>query len=128
VTTRDQSLKDKIQELKLRQLRARQGQLRGTGEVPCKKKSKPVGYKLQNTFEKNLKGVPGGSMSRGVTASIVKMIAAPGTGTKVRKDSIGALRSARNANTTQGSYIRTVVTNGNGRVESDSQGRKVFGR
>lgn len=76
--------------------------------VPCKKKSKPVGYKMQNTFEKNLRGVPGGNLSRGITAATIKMIAAPTTGTRIRKEGIGMLASARNANTTQGSYVEII--------------------
>lgn len=98
--------------------------------VPAKKKSKPVGYKMQNTFENNLKGVPGASRHGG--ASIVKMIAAPRTGTVTRKEQIGVLRSARNANTTSGSYNTTVVTEphevAGQAIVSDRQGRKVFGR
>ena len=59
------SIDNKVRELQLRILRGKQQLLaKGNAEVPCKKKSKPLGYKLQNTFEKNLKGVPGGSMSR----------------------------------------------------------------
>jgi|SRR5687768_13486196 len=125
---KNEALEAKIRELQLRKLRQRTSELRSTGSVPTKKKSKPVGYKMQNTFEKSLRGVPGGSMSRGVTAATLKMIAAKGTGTKVREEEIGVLRSARNANTTQGSYITTIVTNTDGTVESDRQGRKEFGR
>jgi hypothetical protein len=89
--------------------------------VPPKKKSKPVSYKMQNTFEKNLRGIPGGR-------SLVKQADAPRTGTKVRKEGIGLLRSSRNANTTQGNYTRSVVTDEQGNVVSDAQGRKVFGK
>jgi len=114
------ALEQKIQEL---QLKAKGLMLaKGNAEVPSKKHSKPVGYKLQNTFESNLRGVPGGKGGGGV----INMIAARTTGTRLGP-SIGVLRSARNANTTQGSYITTIVheeTN----VVSDAQGRKVFGR
>lgn len=72
---------------------------------PVTKKDCKLGYKQQNTFERNLKGVPGGSQHQG--ASIVKMIAAKHTGTKTRPDTIGFLASAKNCNTTQGSYIET---------------------
>jgi hypothetical protein len=120
-----QDLQKKIQELQLRRLRSTDALLRkGNAEVPNKKKSKPVGYKMQNTFEKNLRSVPGG---RGL-AGVIKMIAAPGTGTQVRKESIGMLRSARNCNTTQGGYGRSVVVDESGRVVSDKQGRLEFGR
>lgn len=86
--------------------------------APSKKSAKRQG-RMQNTFASNLKGVPGGG--------IVGMIAAPKTGTRTRKESIGILASARNANTTQGSYNRTVVKEQD-EVVSDRQGRKVFGR
>jgi hypothetical protein len=126
---RNEAFEQKVRELQLRALRSRQSQLsRGNDYVPGKKKSKPLGYKLQNTFEKNLRGVPGGSMARGVTASIIKMVAAPSTGTQVRKEGIGVMRSARNANTTQGGYNRSIVRDEDGNVSSDAQGRKVFGR
>lgn len=88
--------------------------------VPTKKQSKPKPYKMQNTFKSNLRGVPGGSW--------FAQAQNPKTGTKVRKDEIGVLRSARNCNTTQGSYIRTVVRDEDGNISSDAQGRKVFGR
>jgi hypothetical protein len=118
-------LKDKIRELQLRRLKAADGVVRkGNAAVPAKKKSKPVGYKMQNTFEKNLRGLPGGGF--GGTA-VIRMAEAKGTGTKVRKEGIGVRASARNANTTQGSYIRTEVRE-NGRLVSDAQGRKNFGR
>lgn len=105
----------------LRELRKKQGGLKSTGAVPYKKKSKPVGYKMQNTFEKNLRGVPGGSRSR--TGSMIRMIDAPNTGTKLGPE-IGMLRSAHNANTTQGSYVRTRVVD----ERTDAQGRVEFGR
>jgi hypothetical protein len=125
-------------EAKLRALRAAQGTL--SSGMNTKKKAKPVGYKMQNTFDRSLEGVPGGSMRRSVTAAVVKMIAAPETGCRTRKESIGVLASARNANTTQGSYNRTVVVEPSvvhdhkptwgccANVVSDAQGRKVFGR
>lgn len=119
-------LKDKIRELQLRRLRQSDSQIRrGNDYVPAKKKAKPLGYKMQNTFDQNLRGVPGGALNH--TASAIKMIAAPGTGTRTRREEIGLLRSARNANTTSGSYISTVVREGDEQV-SDAQGRKVFGR
>lgn len=117
------ALENKIRELQLRALRSRQGELKRTGSVPSKKKSKPVGYKLQNTFDRSLQGVPGG---KGL-AGIINMVESPRTGTRVRKEEIGLLRSARNANTTQGNYVTTVVREGT-RVVSDPQGRKEFGR
>lgn len=121
-------LQDKVREIQLRVLRQREATLkRGNDYVPTKKKSKPLGYKMQNTFERNLRGVPGGSMSRGVGVAIMKMAQAPTTGTKTGKE-IGILRSARNANTTQGSHNRSVVTDESGHVVCDAQGRRVFGR
>jgi len=90
-------------------------------QIPAKKKSKPLPYKMQNTFEKSVQGMPGGK-------SIVKQIAAPKTGCRVRKDDIGLLKSARNANTTSGSYNRTIVKDETGWPVCDMQGRKVFGR
>jgi hypothetical protein len=123
------ALELKVQELQLRALRSRQTMLaKGNAEVPAKKKSKPVGYKMQNTFEKSLKGVPGGSFSRGAESVIINMIAAKGTGTQVRKEGIGVLRSARNANTTQGNYTRSVVKDETDQIVSDAQGRVEFGR
>jgi hypothetical protein len=119
-------LQDKIRELQLRRLSSSQSMLqRGNDYVPAKKKSKPVGYKMQNTFNSNLSGLPGGSRVQAV--SQLRMIEAAVTGCRTRKDEIGALRSARNSNTTQGSYIRTVVREDEV-VVSDRQGRKVFGR
>jgi len=126
VPKQNKALEDKIRELQLRRLRSTDAVVRrGNKEVPAKKKSKPLGYKMQNTFERNLRGVPGGSRSR--LASELRMIEAEGTGCKTRKEEIGLLRSARNANTTQGSYVTTVVREPQG-VVSDAQGRKVFGR
>lgn len=119
--SKKRDLKDKIRELQLRRLYGVQVRQRTTGEVPAKKKSKPVGYKMQNTFDANLRGVPGGSRWR--VGSEIRMVSADRTGCKVRKEPIGVLRSARNANTTQGSYITTVIPG-----ETDMQGRKVFGR
>lgn len=111
----NQSTKDKIKELQLRRL-ASQGRMlsKGNGEVPSKKKSKPLPYKMQNTFEKSLRGVPGGHWLDQATN--------PKTGCKVGPE-IGLLRSARNANTTQGSYVTTRIVG-----ETDNQGRKAFGR
>lgn len=119
-----QKVTDKEQQLwnRFRSAKQRQG---APSSVPAKKKSKPVSYKMQNTFERNLRGVPGAG--RFPEGSIIKMIAAETTGTVIRKEPIGLLRSGRNANTTQGSYITTIVTS-ESRVESDSQGRKAFGR
>jgi len=114
-------------ELKVEALRKRVQAQRSNAVTNTKKKAKPVGYKMQNTFEKSLQGVPGGSMSKGVGPAIVKMIAAPHTGTRVRQEGIGVLRSARNANTTQGSYVRSTVHDEQGNVVSDAQGRKGFG-
>lgn len=122
----NKALQDKIRELQLRRLRQSDAVVRqGSKEVPAKKQSKPLGYKMQNTFEKNLRGVPGGSRSR--MASELRMIEAEGTGCKTRAEGIGLLRSMRNANTTSGSYVTTVVREPQG-VVSDAQGRKAFGR
>jgi hypothetical protein len=96
--------------------------------VPPKKKSKPVGYKMQDTFAKNLQGLPGGTrLGSGSAIAIRKMVDAPTTGAVVRKESIGVLRSARNCNTTSGNYTRSIVTDETGEVVSDAQGRKKFG-
>jgi len=92
-----------------------------TDFVPAKKKSKPLGYKMQNTFERSLKGVPGG---RG-GASIIKMVAAKGTGTKTVDKAPGTMKSMRNANTTQGSYNTTVLQDQTGDVVSNAQGRRM---
>lgn len=117
---------DKVREIQLRLLRQRQQQL-GTGGN-TKKKAKPVGYKLQNTFEKNLKGVPGGSMSRGVTSSLLKQMEARTTGTRVASEEqlkvLGPMRSMRNANTTTGNYVTTVLRDQTGDVISNAQGRR----
>ena len=103
---------------------------KGSKEVPAKKKSKPLGYKMQNTFEKNLRSVPGGSRSRAV--SELRMIEATGTGCKVASQEqakkLGPMRSMRNANTTQGSYVTTIVEDESFRLVSDAQGRRVYGR
>lgn len=113
-------LEAKVLELRAKMQRQRQAELRrGNDYVPRKKDSKPVSYKMQNTFERSLRGVPAGG--------VVGMIAAPRTGCKVRKEPIGLLRSARNCNTTSGSYVTTVVSEDD-RVVSDPQGRKAFGR
>jgi hypothetical protein len=121
-----QKLDQKVREIQLKVLAQKQRTLkRGNDYVPNKKKSKPLGYKMQNTFAKNLQGVPGGT--RIAAISDMKMIEARGTGTIVRKEGIGVLRSARNANTTQGSYFTSIVTDESGRVVSDRQGRKGFG-
>src|SRR5689334_16415808 len=66
--------------------------------APSKKSAKRQG-RMQNTFEKAVRGVPGGSWFNQAHAEE--------TGTKTRKEAIGLLKSARNANTTQGSYGRT---------------------
>lgn len=107
-------------ELQLKHLRDTSAVQRSVGEVPCKKKSKPLGYKMQNTFERSVQGVPGGK-------SLIRQMDAKGTGCKVRKEEIGPLRSARNANTTSGNYVTTIVREGD-KVVSDRQGRKEFGR
>jgi hypothetical protein len=126
-TKSGQELKDKIQELKLRRLRSSQATLRrGNDVVPSKKSVKYSGRVTVPQLEQNLRGVPGNSRNK--YTSMVQEINAKHTGTVVRKDAIGVLRSARNANTTQGSYIKTVVQDEDGNVSSDSQGRKVFGR
>lgn len=114
----------KEEELVKRFQRAKKAQS-GRGLVPSKGQIKYNGRATVSTFEQSLRGVPG--TSRNKYTSMVQEIAAPHTGTKVRKEGIGVLRSARNANTTQGSYIRTEVTE-NGQLVSDAQGRKVFGR
>jgi hypothetical protein len=120
------ALKAKIRELQLRRLRSSEGVVRrGNDYVPSKRSTKKSG-KMQNTFDKNLRGVPGGSRARVV--SELRQGAADRTGCIVREEGIGVLHSARNANTTSGSYIRSVVLEADGRVVSDAQGRKVFGR
>lgn len=117
----NKDLKDKIRELQLRRLRTTQATLRrGNDEVPRKKDTHSLPYKMQNTFANNLRGVPGGTWFR--------MAQAEGTGTRTRQDAIGVLRSARNANTTTGSYVRSVVVDESGGLVSDAQGRKGFGR
>lgn len=113
----------KVREIQLRVLRQRQHSLGSGGNT--KKKAKPVGYKMQNTFEKSLKGVPGGSMSRGVASSLLKQIEAPNTGTRVRDSSIGLMKSMRNANTTQGNYTTTILRDQTGDVISNAQGRRL---
>jgi hypothetical protein len=119
-------LEDKVREIQLRRLRSMDSLVRkGNHEVPNKKKSKPLGYKMQNTFANNLAGLPGGTRIQAISER--KMVDAPNTGCKVRKEGIGVLRSARNANTTQGSYFRSVVKDETGAVVSDAQGRKGFG-
>lgn len=120
MTVKKQKVDPKVRELqqRLRALRTRQGELRKTGVVPTKKQSKPLPYKMQDTFKENLKGVPGGG--------IVGMIGAAKTGTRVRREgAIGLLRSARNANTTQGYYNRIEEV---GATVVDAQGRRTFGR
>jgi thioredoxin reductase len=120
------ALEDKVREIQLRRLRQMDSLVRkGNHEVPNKKKSKPLGYKMQNTFAKNLQGLPGGTRIQAISERM--MVDAANTGCKVRKEGIGVLRSARNANTTQGSQNRSIVTDETGRVVSDRQGRKGFG-
>lgn len=94
--------------------------------VPRKADSKPVGYKMQNTFEENLKGVPGSSMYRNAHVSLVQQIQAKTTGTRVVKpeDVPGWMKSMRNCNTTQGSYNQTILTDQLGDTVSDAQGRR----
>jgi hypothetical protein len=87
----------KVLELQLRRLR---GVQMANKTVPPKKGTKKS-VRMQNTFEKNLRGVPGGHWLR--------MAHTAETGCRTRPENIGVLRSARNANTTQGSYIETVV-------------------
>jgi hypothetical protein len=118
-------LQAKVHELQLKVLARRQAQLkRGNDYVPSKKSGKYSGKVTTSTADQNLRGVPGNSRNK--YTSMVQEIAAVGTGTKTRKESIGVLRSARNANTTQGSYLTTTVKDESGRVVSDAQGRKVF--
>jgi hypothetical protein len=113
-------------EAAVRRLQQQQAMLRkGSDYVPTKKKSKPVSYKLQNTFEKNLAGVPGGSMARSVQGSLMKQISAKGTGCRVVSEAPGTMRSMRNANTTQGSYNRTELRDQTGDVISNAQGRRI---
>lgn len=101
---------------------------RSDGVVPRKKDSKPLCYKMQNTFERNLQGVPGTSMSRSVNASLIRQMEAKGTGTKVASEEqlrrLGAMRSMRNANTTAGNYIQTVLRDQTGDVISYVDGRR----
>jgi hypothetical protein len=118
-----QELQLKVREIQLRVLRQRQHSLGSGGNT--KKKAKPVGYKMQNTFEKSLKGVPGGSMSRGVASSLLKQMQAPNTGTKVVAAAPGLMKSMRNANTTQGHYNTTVLQDQTGDVISNAQGQRL---
>src|SRR5690349_23598292 len=94
--------------VKLLQAQLNAGNIRlkveGNKVVPSKKKSKPLPYKMQNTFKKNLQGVPSGG--------IIGMTEAKGTGTKVADSEqlkrLGVMRSAWNSNTTQGNYIKPI--------------------
>jgi len=116
--------KELAQEFRLKLLRQRERQLRrGNDYVPTKKSAKPVGYKMQNTFEENLRGVPGGSRVQAV--SLLKQMQAATTGTKVVEKAPGLMRSMRNANTTQGSYIRTELRDQTGDLISNPQGRRL---
>jgi hypothetical protein len=120
-------LQAKVREIQMRVLAQRQRQLsRGSDYVPSKSRVKYSGKATKGTADRNLVGVPGNSRNK--YTSMVQEIAARGTGTKVRKEPIGVLRSARNANTTQGRYETNIVVDETGRVVSDSQGRRVFGR
>lgn len=107
-------------EATLQRLRKANGRQVSTGEVPRKSKTKHASRASVSTFAKSLQGVPNGG--------IVGMIAAPRTGARVRRESIGVLRSATNANTTSGSYNTTVVRDETKAVVSNAQGRVEFGR
>jgi hypothetical protein len=127
MTAKKQDLKDKIRELQLRRLRQQQGVLkRGNDVVPSKKSVKYSGKVTVSTADQNLRGVPGNSRNK--YTSMVQEIAAAHTGTKTRKEGIGVLRSARNANTTQGAYVTSIVVDESDRWVGDAQGRKAFGR
>jgi len=106
-----------------------QKKVRSQKERPITKKDCKTGYKLQNTFDRNLRGVPGGRMdSTGSRAgATVKMISAKGTGTKtVPNEKVpGLTKSARNSNTTQGSYVTTILRDQTTDVISNAQGRRV---
>ena len=124
-------LQARIQELKERRETAlrKQGRALASGGN-TKKKAKPVGYKMQNTFEKSVQGVPGGSFSRGAAIPHLKMVQAKHTGTRVmgKEDAarrLGLMRSMRNANTTQGGYYTQVLQDQTGDVISNRQGRDV---
>ena len=107
---------DKLQALWNRFQAARANQVRqSTDNVPAKKSTKRH-RKMQNTFDRSMAGAPGGHWFKQAHAAT--------TGCRTRAEGIGVLRSARNANTTQGSYITTTV---NGEA-TDPQGRKAFGR
>ncbi len=109
--------------------RLRDGDLRvrlqSTDKVPSKRKSKPKPYKMQNTFEKSLRSVPGGVYSRNRTIGLAKMVEAKTTGTRVVDKAPGTMRSCRNANTTSGSYVSTVLRDQTGDVISNAQGRRL---
>jgi hypothetical protein len=113
-------------EANLKRLRQKTANFNKNREVPTKKRSKPLGYKMQNTFQNNLKGVPGGSRIQAI--SIRKMVDAERTGCVVSEKTIGVMKSARNANTTTGSYNTSTVEDESYRLMSDAQGRKEFGR
>lgn len=86
-------------ETKVRELQNRMRR-QVTSSVPSRAAIK-IGRPLTNGFERNLRGVPGGGL--------VGMVNAATTGTRVRKEPIGLLRSARNSNTTQGNYVTVIV-------------------
>jgi hypothetical protein len=118
---------NKVREIQLRLLAQRQRSLGSGGNT--KKKAKPVGYKMQNTFEKSVRGMPGGSFSRGTAIPIMKMIEAKTTGCRVafedQEKRLGPMRSMRNANTTQGGYGTQILKDQTGDVISNAQGRDV---
>jgi hypothetical protein len=91
----------KLEELARRWARARRTQVRqSTDQVPSKKSTKKHG-KMQNTFDRSMRGCPGGG--------IAKMAWAAETGCRTTNKVLSAAESMRNANTTQGSYISTKV-------------------
>jgi hypothetical protein len=109
----------KEQQLMLRFRRSAKGQrTQSTDNVPAKKKSKPLGYKMQNTFKRSVEGCPGGT-------SLVRQMDAKGTGCRTTANPPGQMKSMRNANTTQGSYVRTELRDQTGDVISNRQGRRI---
>jgi hypothetical protein len=89
---------------------------------PTKKKAKGRVPKMQDTFARNLAGIPGGKGGIGY----LKMCGAAKTGAVTRKTDIGLLRSAFNANTTQGSQVTCRVEDETGQVVSNAQGRVAW--
>jgi len=79
----------------------------GAGNIPRKKDTKGSTEKLQNTFLKNLAGVPGGGYKVGTYWWYQAMVEAETTGCRVAtpEQEQKLERSAQNAYTTKGNYI-----------------------